>query len=54
MTDRENEFRNAVAEIMRKNGASEKFIERVLTVTAVKEALLNNFSAESLAWALLA
>ena len=50
---REMSFREEVATIMRKDGASEAFIKRELTDSAVRGALKNNFSAESLAWALL-
>lgn len=50
---REMSFREEVAAIMRKDGASEAFIKRELTDSAVRGALKNNFSAESLAWALL-
>lgn len=49
----EKSFREKVARIMRDDGASEEFIKRELTDTVVKRALKNNFSAESLAWALL-
>lgn len=45
--------RERVASIMRKDGASDEFINRELTDSAIKEALKNNFSAESLAWTLL-
>lgn len=50
---REMSFREEVAAIMRKDGASEAFIKRELTDSAVRGALKNNFSAESLAWVLL-
>lgn len=46
-------FREEVARIMREDGASEEFIEKWLTDNAVKEAISNHFTAESLAWALL-
>lgn len=49
----ETSFREEVARIMREGGASEAFINRELTDSAVRGALKNNFSAESLAWALL-
>lgn len=46
-------FRAKVVNIMRAEGASEQFIEAELTDNAIKEAMRNHFSAESLAWALL-
>lgn len=46
-------FRENVAELMRKNGASEDFIGKTLTDEALKHARINRYSAETLAWTLL-
>ncbi len=46
-------FKKKTVRIMRKDGASENFIANELTDNAVKEAILNHFTPESLAWALL-
>lgn len=52
-SDAEEKFRAKVEEIMRAEGADEDFILRTLTESAVKEAIINHFTPESVAWALL-
>lgn len=52
--DESNEvFKAKVKKIMRTNGASELYIEKYLTDVAVLNAIINDFSAEDLAWVLL-
>lgn len=46
-------FKEKTARIMREDGASENLIANELTDNAVAEAILNHFTPESLAWALL-
>lgn len=46
-------FKQKVIRILRREGASEKFISDNVTDNAIKDAILNNFTAESLAWAIL-
>lgn len=46
-------FKQKVISILRSEGASEKFILDNVTDNAIKDAILNNFTAESLAWAIL-
>lgn len=49
----EEQFKQKVIELMIEDGASQEFIDRELTDAAVESAIANNFSPESLAWALL-
>lgn len=46
-------FKQKVICILRREGASEEFIVANVTDNAIKDAILNNFTAESLAWAIL-
>ena len=51
MAEQEIEFRNRVIELLLEDGASQKFIDNVITDNIVIFAIKNGFSAESLAWA---
>lgn len=53
MTEEEKKFKKEVERIMREDGASEEFIQENLTDSAVRCAIKNNFSPDSLAWSLL-
>lgn len=53
MTEEEKSFKEEVEKIMRKDGASEDFIQENLTESAVRCAIKNGFSPDSLAWSLL-
>ena len=53
MTEEEKSFKEEVERIMRENGASEDFIQENLTESAVRCAIKNGFSHDSLAWSLL-
>lgn len=53
MTDKEVEFKKAVADIMRKDGATEEYIEKYLTDTVVINAIVNDCSPDDCAWGLL-
>ena len=53
ITEEENKFKEEVERIMREDGASEDFIQENLTDSAVRCAIKNNFSPDSLAWSLL-
>ena len=53
MTEKEKRFKEEVEKIMRKDGASEDFIQKNLTDSAIRCAIKNGFSPDSLAWSLL-
>lgn len=53
MTEKEKSFRKEVEIIMKAYGASEEFIQKNLTESAVRCAIKNRFSPDSLAWSLL-
>lgn len=53
MKEEEKSFKEEVDKIMRKDGASEDFIQKNLTESAVRCAIKNGFSPDSLAWSLL-
>lgn len=53
MTEEEKSFKEEVEKIMRKDEASEDFIQENLTESAVRCAIKNGFSPDSLAWSLL-
>ena len=50
MTEKEKRFKEEVEKIMRKDGASEDFIQKNLTDSAIRCAIKNGFSPDSLAW----
>lgn len=50
---RNSKFKNKVIRIMLANGASHDFIEERVTDFVIKDAQCNNFSPESVAWALM-
>lgn len=47
------EFKAKVRELLLSDGASEEFIQSRLTDNAIEDAILNEFSAEDLAWVIL-
>lgn len=53
MTEEEKRFQEEVEKIMIEDVASEDFIQENLTESAVRCAIKNNFSPDSLAWSLL-
>lgn len=53
MTEKEKRFKEEVEKIMRKDGASEDFIQKNLTDSAIRCAIKNGFSPDSLAWSIL-
>lgn len=53
MTEEEKSFKKEVERMMREDGASEEFIQKNLTDSAVICAIKNGFSPDSLAWSLL-
>lgn len=53
MTEKEISFKKEVEIIMKAYGVSEDFIQKNLTESAVRCAIKNNFSPDSLAWSLL-
>ena len=46
-------FKERTARLMREQGASEELIAEELTDIAVENSILNHFTPENLAWALL-
>ena len=53
MTEKEKRFKEEVEKIMREDGASEDFIQKNLTDSAIRCAIKNGFSPDSLAWSIL-
>lgn len=53
LCDREEVIKKTTGEILKKDGASEDFIQKNLTESAVRCAIKNGFSPDSLAWSLL-
>lgn len=47
------EYTNKVKEIMRNEGATEKFINDIVTVEDIKYAIANDISADDFAWGLM-